>query len=114
MFSSDTCSCTRAHAHTTTHTHTLALSLSLSLSLSLCLSFLLFCADVACTQGIDDELGPQVYKCDPAGTCFGYKAAAAGKREQEAVNFFEKKFKKADAGLTFDQAVQTAIQVRKG
>ncbi len=55
-----------------------------------------------------------MYKCDPAGTCFGYKAAAAGKREQEAVNFFEKKFKKADAGLTFDQAVQTAIQVRKG
>ena len=32
--------------------------------------------------GIDDEQGPQVFKCDPAGTVFGYKATCSGKREQ--------------------------------
>jgi 20S proteasome subunit alpha 1 len=34
--------------------------------------------------GMDDEAGPQVYKTDPAGTSFGYKATCSGKREQEA------------------------------
>lgn len=78
--------------------------------------------------GYDDEAGPQIYKTDPAGTSFGYKATSSGKREQvcgeedrgtsgltsflqEAVNFLEKKLKKAPAeGYTFDQAVQVAIQ----
>ena len=61
--------------------------------------------------GIDEEKGPQVFRMDPAGTAFGYKAACAGKREQEGVNFLEKKLKKAPAeGFTHDQAVQVAIQ----
>jgi 20S proteasome subunit alpha 1 len=58
---------------------------------------------------MDDEVGPQVYKCDPAGTCFGYKATSSGKREVEANNFLEKKLKKGEA-LTVDQTVQLAIQ----
>lgn len=61
--------------------------------------------------GLDEEKGPQVYKMDPAGTAFGYKACATGKREQEAINFLEKKLKKSPQdGFTFEQTVQTAIQ----
>jgi 20S proteasome alpha/beta subunit len=32
--------------------------------------------------GFDDEAGPQIYKTDPAGTAFGYRATSSGKREQ--------------------------------
>ncbi len=54
--------------------------------------------------GYDDEAGPQIYKTDPAGTSFGYKATSSGKREQEASNFLEKKLKKAPAGgYSFEQ-----------
>jgi len=41
--------------------------------------------------GFDDEKGPQVFKVDPAGHLLPYKAVAAGKSEQEAMNFMEKK-----------------------
>merc|ERR1712232_739493 len=40
--------------------------------------------------GIDEDDGPGVYKCDPAGTVFGFHATCSGKREQEALNFLEK------------------------
>ena len=46
---------------------------------------------------VDDENGPQVYKCDPAGYFAGYKATASGPKQQEAVNFLEKKLKNKDA-----------------
>lgn len=42
---------------------------------------------------VDDEKGPQVFKIDPAGHYYGYKATAAGVKEQEATNFLEKRFK---------------------
>jgi len=58
--------------------------------------------------GIDDEFGPQLYKCDPAGSYVGYKATCAGEKEQEATNFLEKKFK-ADPQLTRDEAIQMAL-----
>lgn len=45
---------------------------------------------------VDDEAGPQVYKCDPAGYFAGYKATASGPKQQEAVNFLEKKLKNKD------------------
>jgi len=58
--------------------------------------------------GIDDELGPQLYKCDPAGSYVGYKATSAGEKEQEATTYLEKKFK-SDPQLSKDEAIQMAI-----
>lgn len=58
--------------------------------------------------GIDEERGPQLYKCDPAGHFMGYKGCAAGQKEQEANNFLEKRIK-ANAEMDFDLTVETAI-----
>eukprot|EP01098_Paradermamoeba_levis_P001872 TRINITY_DN1214_c0_g1_i2.p1 TRINITY_DN1214_c0_g1~~TRINITY_DN1214_c0_g1_i2.p1 ORF type:complete len:249 (-),score=67.52 TRINITY_DN1214_c0_g1_i2:125-871(-) len=58
--------------------------------------------------GIDDELGPQLFKCDPAGWFVGCKATAAGQKDQEATTFLEKKLKE-DPQLGFRQTVQLAI-----
>jgi len=58
--------------------------------------------------GIDDEDGPQLFKCDPAGYFAGFKAAVAGNRDQESSNFLEKKLKQKDK-MTFQETIQTAI-----
>ncbi|TTY87652.1 Mitochondrial ribonuclease P protein 3 [Bagarius yarrelli] len=58
--------------------------------------------------GVDEECGPQVYKCDPAGYYCGFKATAAGVKQTEATSFLEKKVKKK-LDWTFDQTVETAI-----
>ena len=42
---------------------------------------------------LDDEVGPSLYKCDPAGYYVGYKATASGPKQQEALNHLEKKLK---------------------
>jgi 20S proteasome subunit alpha 1 len=42
---------------------------------------------------VDEEFGPQLYKCDPAGYYVGYKATASGPKQQEALNHLEKKLK---------------------
>ena len=39
---------------------------------------------------IDDERGPQIFKCDPAGHFYGYRAIASGVKEHEAINYLEK------------------------
>jgi 20S proteasome subunit alpha 1 len=36
---------------------------------------------------VDDEKGPQVFKIDPAGHVLGYKATAAGTKEQVRNNY---------------------------
>lgn len=33
----------------------------------------MFVSKVAMVLGIDEEFGPQLYKCDPAGHYFGHK-----------------------------------------
>lgn len=63
---------------------------------------------VTILAGIDEERGPQLFKVDPAGFFVGYKATSAGAKDQEAVNFLEKKFK-TNPEYTFEQTVQTAI-----
>ncbi|CAN7012212.1 unnamed protein product [Brassica rapa subsp. trilocularis] len=62
----------------------------------------------AMVLGMDEERGPLLYKCDPAGHFYGHKATSAGMKEQEAINFLEKKMKENPA-FTYDETVQTAI-----
>lgn len=58
----------------------------------------------------DDEYGPQLYKCDPAGYYVGYKATASGPKQQEALNHFEKKLKNKDyASGEWEEVVELAI-----
>ncbi|KXS09956.1 N-terminal nucleophile aminohydrolase [Gonapodya prolifera JEL478] len=58
--------------------------------------------------GYDDERGPQLFKSDPAGYYVGYRATAAGQKQQEALNYLEKKIKKGGK-LAGDDAVELAI-----
>jgi len=58
--------------------------------------------------GIDEEKGPQLFRCDPAGHYLGFKACSAGAKEQEANNLLEKKIKEK-SDLTFKETVETAI-----
>ena len=43
----------------------------------------------------DEELGPSIYKCDPAGYYVGYKATATGPKQQEITTNLENFFKKS-------------------
>ena len=66
---------------------------------------------LACTTllvAVDDEKGPTVMKVDPAGHFAPYKAAAAGNKEQEAVNYFEKRVGEFGTNST-DDTIRTAI-----
>ena len=65
-------------------------------------------ATICILASVDDEKGPQLFKVDPAGHYWPYKAAAAGAKESEAGNWLEKKV--ADmAGYTTDQTIQCGI-----
>jgi 20S proteasome subunit alpha 1 len=48
-------------------------------------------AVIACFIGVDDVKGPVVYKVDCAGHYLPFFGAAAGPKEQEAMNFLEKR-----------------------
>jgi len=70
--------------------------------------------------GNDPELGPQIFKLDPAGYFVGFHATAAGQKQQESMNVLEKKWKKLDGGsddaakagkqLTRNQVIELAIE----
>jgi 20S proteasome subunit alpha 1 len=65
-------------------------------------------ATVCILIGVDDEKGPQVLKVDCAGHFLPFFGTASGVKEQEAINFLEKKIdemKDYDANKT----VRTAI-----
>jgi 20S proteasome subunit alpha 1 len=59
---------------------------------------------------VDDEFGPQLYKCDPAGYYVGYKATASGPKQQEALNHLEKKLKNKEcAAGGWEEVVELGI-----
>ena len=58
---------------------------------------------------IDDERGPQIFKVDPAGYFVGYKATAAGEKEQGATNQLEREIKKKSE-LSRDETMRVAIK----
>lgn len=59
---------------------------------------------------LDSELGPQLYKSDPAGYYAGYKATATGPKTQEAMNFLEKKLKDREyAEGSWEEVVELGI-----
>lgn len=60
--------------------------------------------------GVDEESGPQVYKCDPAGYYCGFKATAAGVKQTEATSFLEKKVKKK-LDWTFEQTIEVTTSI---
>ncbi|CAH0390349.1 unnamed protein product [Bemisia tabaci] len=57
---------------------------------------------------IDRELGPLVYKADPAGYYCSFRAISVGTKQTEANSYLEKKLKKKQ-DYTKDEAVQLAI-----
>jgi len=65
-------------------------------------------AVIACFIGVDDIKGPVVYKVDCAGHFLPFFATAAGPKEQEAVNFLEKRVDEMKE-MGSDQVVRTAI-----
>jgi 20S proteasome subunit alpha 1 len=65
---------------------------------------------VALMASIDDEAGPQLYKVDPAGMFQGFRATAAGAKEQEATNWLEKHYKKTRGVMSQDQTIQAGIE----
>lgn len=59
---------------------------------------------------LDEERGPQVHKCDPAGYFAGYKAVSSGPKYQEAANYLEKKLKNKNyAEGSWEEVVELGI-----
>ncbi len=58
--------------------------------------------------GFDEESGPQLFKCDPAGSFAGFRACSAGEKEQEANNLLEKKLKN-NPQLSTSDTIKLAI-----
>merc|ERR1711893_183616 len=56
----------------------------------------------------DDENGPCVYKADPAGYYCAFKACSVGVKQTEANSFLEKKFKKKEQSLGYNETVELA------
>lgn len=65
-------------------------------------------ATVCLLIGVDDEKGPQVFKVDCAGHYLPFLATACGAKEQEAMNFLEKRVSEF-SGNGYDETIRTAI-----
>ncbi|ORY91471.1 nucleophile aminohydrolase [Leucosporidium creatinivorum] len=59
--------------------------------------------------GIDPELGPQIFKLDPAGYYVGFHATASGQKQTEAINLLEKGFKKGWKLEKLEDVVELAL-----
>merc|ERR1712124_102980 len=59
----------------------------------------------------DDELGPSVFKNDPAGYYCAFKACSVGAKQTEANSFLEKKLKKK-SDYSHDETIQLATVSR--
>lgn len=60
---------------------------------------------------VENEVGPQLYKLDPAGHYFGYHACTSGVKEQDANNHLEKEWasKKSYSNMSNDEVIRLAI-----
>ena len=65
-------------------------------------------ACIALMIGVDDEAGPSVLKVDCTGHFLPFAATACGPKEQEAVNFLEKRVDDFP-NMTQDEAIRCAI-----
>uniref|UniRef100_A0A7S1D805 Proteasome subunit alpha type n=1 Tax=Cyclophora tenuis TaxID=216820 RepID=A0A7S1D805_CYCTE len=65
-------------------------------------------ACMALLIGVDDEVGPSVFKVDCAGHFLPFVATACGPKEQEAMNQLEKQVEDF-ATMTQDQVIRSAI-----
>lgn len=59
--------------------------------------------------GVDPDLGPQIFKLDPAGYYVGFHATASGQKQQEATNVLEKAYKKGFNFQSPDEVVEHAL-----
>lgn len=65
-------------------------------------------ATIMLLVGVDEEKGTQIFKVDPAGHFLPYFGAAAGNKEQEAINFLEKRVDNI-SNYTYEEVVRVAI-----
>lgn len=59
---------------------------------------------------VDEETGPAIYKCDPAGYYTGYKATATGPKQQELISALEKHFKKLNADYIQEEQWESVVE----
>ena len=69
-----------------------------------------FCVNTTIV-GIDEELGPQVFRIDPSGFAVGFKSVSTGAKEQEAMTQLEKHWKKKEGNWDRKETIETAISV---
>ncbi|AET41079.1 proteasome core particle subunit alpha 1 Ecym_7233 [Eremothecium cymbalariae DBVPG len=59
---------------------------------------------------VDEEKGPSIFKCDPAGYYTGYKATATGPKQQELITALEKHFKKLNVDCLQEETSEKVVE----